>query len=78
MSSPRKVLLIKEGVYADLITEGAYASRVRYTYGGVLYDVLIENEEFEIIEESEWSEEELSVILAIKQKTNYIQRSLKY
>lgn len=58
MSSPRKVLLLKEGVYADLITEGAYASRVRYSYGGVLYDVLIENEEFEMIDDDEWKEEE--------------------
>jgi len=51
MTNERKVLLLKEGVYADLITEGAYASRVKYTYGGVLYDVFIENDEFEIIYE---------------------------
>ena len=57
MSRERRVLLLKEGVYADLISEGAYASRVRYTYGGVLYDVLIENDEFEIIDD-EWKEEE--------------------
>jgi len=57
MSPNRKVLLIKEGVYADLITEGAYASRVKYAYGGVMYDVFIENEEFEIIDD-EWTEEE--------------------
>jgi hypothetical protein len=57
MSLNRKVLLIKEGVYADLITHGAYASRVRYTYGGVLHDVLIENDEFEMIYDDEWREE---------------------
>lgn len=58
MSAERKVLLIKEGVYADLISEGAFASRIRYTYGGVLYDVLVENDEFEIINDEEWKEEE--------------------
>jgi hypothetical protein len=51
MTNERKVLLLKEGVYADLISEGAYVSRVKYAYGGVLYDVLIENDEFEILYE---------------------------
>ena len=55
MSQLRKVLLIKEGVYADLITEGAHASRIRYTYGGVLYDVIVENDEFEIVQD-DWEE----------------------
>ena len=54
----RKVYLIKDGVYADLITEGAYASRVSYTYGGVLYDILIENDEFNILDDEEWKEED--------------------
>ena len=53
----KKVLLIKEGVYADLISEGLYASRIKYTYGGVLYDILIENDEFEIVND-DWEEEE--------------------
>jgi len=57
MPNQRKVLLIKEGVYAELINEGAYASRVKYLYGGVLYDVMVENDEFEIIDD-EWKEEE--------------------
>jgi hypothetical protein len=57
MSNNRKVLLIKEGIYADLISEGLYASRIRYTYGGVLYDVFLENDEFELIED-DWEEEE--------------------
>ena len=57
MSIVRKVLLIKEGIYADLISEGLYASRVKYTYGGILYDVIVENDEFEIIEE-DWEEDE--------------------
>lgn len=58
MPNPRKILLIKEGIYADLISEGLYASRVRYTYGGVLYDIILENDEFEIIDDEEWKEEE--------------------
>lgn len=58
MPNLKKVLLIKEGVYADLVSEGAYASRVRYTYGGVLYDIILENDEFEIVNDEEWKEEE--------------------
>ena len=57
MPSQRKVLLIKEGVYAELISEGTYASRIKYTYGGVLFDVVVENDEFEIIND-EWKDEE--------------------
>ena len=57
MSTVRKVLLIKEGIYADLISEGLYASRVKYTYGGILYDVIVENDEFEIVRE-DWEEDE--------------------
>ena len=57
MSTARKVLLIKEGIYADLISEGLYASRIKYTYGGILYDVVVENDEFEILED-DWEESE--------------------
>mgnify|MGYP003353548332 CR=1 FL=1 len=42
----QKVFLIDENIYAELIELGAYASRVRYTYGGTLYDVIVENEDF--------------------------------
>ena len=58
MTNERKVLLLKEGIYADLITEGAYASRIRYNYGGILYDVIVENDEFEIVNDYEWENEE--------------------
>ena len=51
MPEPRKVWLNREKVYADLISEGVYASKVRYVYGGILYDVLIENDEFEFLDE---------------------------
>ena len=57
MPKQRKVMLLKEGIYADLMSEGAYASRVRYTFGGVLYDVLVENDEFEIIEDYDWEDD---------------------
>jgi hypothetical protein len=57
MSPIRKVLVIKENVFADLVTEGLYASRIRYTYGGVLFDIMIENDEFILMDdetENEW------------------------
>ena len=57
MSTAKEVLLIKEGIYADLISEGLYASRIKYTYGGILYDVVVENDEFEILED-DWEESE--------------------
>jgi hypothetical protein len=57
MSPHRKVFLIKEGVYADLISEGAYASRVSYIYGGVMYDVLVENDDYEMLYD-DWENEE--------------------
>jgi hypothetical protein len=52
------VLLIKEGVYADLIQEGPYASRIKYHYGGILYDVVVENEEIEYIDEENMEDNE--------------------
>jgi hypothetical protein len=58
MPSLKKVLLIKEGVYADLISLGAHASRIKYSYGGVLFDVIVENDEFEIVYDEEWKEDE--------------------
>jgi len=61
MSPVRKVLIIKENIFADLVSEGVYASRIRYTYGGVLFDVFIENNEFIMLDDetdSEWEEGE--------------------
>jgi hypothetical protein len=58
MPNLRKVLLIKEGLYADLISEGAHASRIKYSYGGVLFDIIVENDEFEIVDDEDWKEEE--------------------
>jgi len=49
MSLHRKVFLIKEGIFAELISEGAYASKVRYTYGGVMYDVIVESDDYYLV-----------------------------
>jgi hypothetical protein len=57
----RKVLIIKDNIFADLISEGVYASRVKYTYGGVLFDIFIENDEFIVLDDetdNEWEEDE--------------------
>lgn len=35
-----------ENVYGIVVSYGAYVSRVKYMKDGILYDVLIENEEF--------------------------------
>lgn len=56
MPRERTVFLKDEGIYAQLISEGAYASRVQYLYGGVLYDVLIDNSEIEYLEEDDLEE----------------------
>lgn len=52
----QRVFLINENIYAELLQLGAYVSRVRYTYGGTLYDVVIENEEF-IFDDSDLTDE---------------------
>ncbi len=39
--------IIDEGVYGVLISEGAFASKVRYSAGGIEYDgVFVGNDEF--------------------------------
>jgi hypothetical protein len=61
MSPRRKVFLIEERLYADLISEGLYASRVQYQYGGIMYDVMVEPDDYIELEndlEIEWEEEE--------------------
>lgn len=40
------VWLTEERTFGELITLGAYYSLVRYTRGGIDYDVLISNDEF--------------------------------
>ena len=51
MPKSRMVFLKEESVYAELITAGAHASRVKYRYGGVEYEVLVENEEIEFLDD---------------------------
>lgn len=62
MSPKRKIYLIKEGVVADLISEGLYMSKVQYVYGGTLYDIFVESDEYIELDdyndlEEEWEEE---------------------
>lgn len=41
------IFMIDEGVYGVLLSEGAFASRVRYTVDGIEYDgVYVGNDEF--------------------------------
>lgn len=40
------VYLQDERVYAIVVSYGAYVSRVRYLKDGVLFDVVVENNEF--------------------------------
>jgi len=61
MSPNRKVYLTEEQVYADLISEGLYVSRIQYAYGGVLFDIFVENDEFILLEEDDdhlWENEQ--------------------
>ena len=58
MSPHRKVFLIKEGIFADLIVEGLYASRIQYVFGGTLYDVWVESDDYLELNEMEELEEE--------------------
>jgi hypothetical protein len=45
------VFLKDEQLYAELVTEGAHVSRVKYLYGGIEYDVLVENNEIEFLDD---------------------------
>lgn len=51
--SPEYVWLTDERTYAELVSLGAYVSRVRYTRGGIDFEVLIDNDEFEYKEVSD-------------------------
>ena len=52
------VYIPEEDEYGVIITEGAFASLVRYSSGGVLYEVMLLNEEFEVVREKSYLEEE--------------------
>lgn len=51
MPGSRKVFIKDEKIFAELITEGAHLSRVQYLYGGVFFDVFIENDELDFLED---------------------------
>ena len=40
-----------ENAYGYLISEGVYASRIKYNKLGIEYEVMVLNDEFEIIED---------------------------
>jgi len=42
----RLVWMIEEKVTAELISYGAFSSRVKYFYNGMEYDEIVMNEEF--------------------------------
>jgi len=42
----RLVWMIEEQVTAELVNFGAYTSRVKFFYEGLLYDELVMNDEF--------------------------------
>lgn len=46
-----RVYLIDEDVWGDLVSLGTYASRVRYSYRGISYDVVVSNENLVFNEE---------------------------
>lgn len=52
------VWLTDERTFAELIRLGAYFSTVRYTRGGIDYEVLIDNDEFEYKEASDVDRDE--------------------
>ena len=45
------VYIQDENIYGYLLSEGVYASRIKYNKLGVEYEVMILNDEFEIIED---------------------------
>ncbi len=47
------VWLETEGIEAEVVNLGAVFSTVRYISGGIEYEILVENEEFEYIDEDE-------------------------
>ena len=58
MRHHRRVWLINDGVFAEVIQEGAYVSKVRYIYGGTLYEVIVENDEF-VYQDDDLTDEEI-------------------
>jgi hypothetical protein len=50
--------MIEDGVKAELLSLGAHVSLVRYSYRGTVYQVLVDNDDFEHISREEDSDDE--------------------
>ena len=51
------VWMIEEGVRAELLNLGAHASVVKFTLYGTIYQVLVDNDEFNYIREEDDDDE---------------------
>lgn len=62
MSNGDKIYIHSEGVYGEIISFGAHASKVKYIKDKTMFETYIENEDFDIVEEvyypDFWEEEE--------------------
>lgn len=47
MPTRRELVRLSDRTLAEVVQRGAYASLVRYTRGGIDYEVVMENEEFD-------------------------------
>jgi hypothetical protein len=51
MSTGDIVYIHSEDVYGEIVSYGAYISRVRYTKDKTLFEIYVENEDFDIVQE---------------------------
>jgi hypothetical protein len=62
MTNNELVWIHSEEIYAELLSRGAWASKVRYLKDKTLFEVLVENEDLDFIQEiyypDFWEEEE--------------------
>lgn len=52
------VWMIEDGVIAELLNLGAHVSLVKYSYRGTVYQVLVDNDEFEYYREEDSDDED--------------------
>lgn len=48
-----RVYIPDEDEYGEIVSQGAFTSLVRYTSGGIQYEIVLLNEDFVIVEEKE-------------------------
>lgn len=48
-----KIYIPDEDAYGRIITRGAFASLVKYSLGGIEYEIMMLNEDFVVVEEIE-------------------------